>query len=1108
MVPILVDQSPIGHNPRSNPATYTKLADPIRDLFAQATGLSPSHFTFNRPEGACPTCEGMGAVEVRMQFLESVWIRCVDCEGQRFNEEVLAARIPLGGRMVSIADLFQLSIQEVAALFARETRLPTGQQAAARRILAALTDVGLGYLPLGQPSPTLSGGEAQRVKLSKVLGQGRLADRLIVLDEPSTGLHPQDLDGLLVVLDRLVRSGATIVVVEHNTDLMRAADWIIDLGPGAGPEGGQVVYAGPPDGLVEASDSTTGRALREERALEPRGAPAIARREPGGHGQGESITIRNARANNLKGVDVDIPKGKLTVVTGVSGSGKSSLVGDVLEAEARRRYLESLSMYERQGMREGPEAPVDSVSGLGVTLTVRGLQPHLWSTLTHFTRRASVGRATELSHHLAVLLAAAGERSCTRCGAAMRRDDEWLCPACGATALIAQPRHFSTTNYASACDRCSGVGVLLVPRPEKLIVRPEKPLCGGAMHSPGYWPQTYLCQDTGICQALGERYGYDPFQTPWLEMSEEARQAFLYGDREPLERTYRSKSHGRMVTHSQRWEGFFGGWVTDWDVHGTYTRAEPCPQCGGAGLKPEYLAVTLASHNLHELSEMPLEELEHVLQRLPALPEGAVALRSSLDTARRRLRFLRQVGLGYLNLNRPSGTLSAGEAQRIQLAGLLGSGLTALTILLDEPSRGMHPAELEALRKALQELRDEGNTVVVVERDLLLIRAADHVIDMGPGAGTAGGRVVASGPPQEVAEADSPTGRWLRGTRLSTGAACAPSPRRQPKGWLTIRGARANNLRGATVRFPLGVLGGVCGVSGSGKSTLLIDTLGRALVRVEHTTSFVQEPVEPGEHDSIEGAPERTLLVDQARQGIHNPASFLGLTDPLLALYAASADAQALGLDEGQLARPCSACKGAGVHRIEMGFLPDLLVECETCRGTGYLPEAWEVRIRGRALPEINALTLDQVAELFADEPRLARPLGAARQVGLGYLVWHQPAYTLSGGEAQRLKIARELCRKAPAETLYILDEPTVGQHMEDVVRLLQVLHHLVDAGHTVLVVEHHPLLLAACDWLVELGPGGGPRGGRVIAAGTPERVAAADTPTAPYLREVLEAAL
>lgn len=1107
MTPVMVDQSPIGHNPRSNPATYTKLADCIRDLFSQATGLSPSHFSFNRPEGACPTCEGMGSVEVRMQLMEPIWIPCGDCGGQRFGDQVLSARVPFGDQVLSIADFYQLSIKDVARLLSDDAilaglpSLPPAQLAAARRLLRALLDVGLGYLPLGQPSPTLSGGEAQRVKLTKYLGQARLAGRLLVLDEPSTGLHPQDLDGLLLVLDRLVRSGATVIVVEHNTDVMRAADWIIDLGPGAGPQGGRVLYAGPPRGLIDVGESLTAKALREEQSLVPR---SRANQDRGA--RPSSILVRNARANNLKGLDVEIPKGKLTLLTGVSGSGKSSLLGDVLEAEARRRYLESLSMYERQGMREGPEAPVDSITGLGVTLTVRGLQPHLWSTLTHFTRRASVGRATELSHHLAVLLASVGMRRCLQCGAGMVRADVWLCPACGAAAPIAQPRHFSTTNYASACDRCTGLGVLLSPRPEKLIVRPEKPLCGGAMHSPGYWPQTYLCQDTGICQALGARYGYDPLGTPWNEMSEEARTAFLFGTTEPLECTYRSKSSGRLVTHTQPWQGFFGGWVTDWDVHGTYTHAEPCPRCSGSGLKPEFLAVTLAGHSLGELSQMPLEELDQVLAALPALPEGDILLHRSLDTARRRLRFLQQVGLGYLDLDRPSGTLSAGEAQRLQLAGLLGSGLTSLTILLDEPSRGMHPVELEALRGALEELRDEGNTIVVVEHDLLLIRAADHVIDLGPGAGAAGGRLVAQGTPTQVAQADSPTGRWLRGSSQAALAAKPPA-RRQPKGWLTIRGARANNLKGEVARFPLGTLTGVCGVSGSGKSTLLIDTLGRALVRVEHTTSFIQQPSEPGEHDAIEGAPPRVVLIDQSRQGIHSPASFLGLVEPLLALYADGEDAQALGLGAADLGRPCSACKGAGVHRMQMGFLPDLFVECETCRGTGCRPEAWEVSVRGHALPEINDLTFDQVAELFPGEERIARPLEMARRVGLGYLVWRQPSFTLSGGEAQRLKIARELCRRAPNETLFLLDEPTVGQHMEDVTRLVGVLASLADAGHTLLAVEHHPHFLAACDWLLELGPGGGPHGGSIVAQGTPEHVASGSTATAPYLREVLEAA-
>jgi excinuclease ABC subunit A len=1141
--PVLVDQSPIGRNPRSNPATYTKLSDIIRELYAGVSGLSASHFSFNRPEGACPTCKGMGAVEVKMQYLYSTWIRCADCGGQRFNDEVLAAAVAFGTVALSIADFYQLSVGDAASLFADKARLPTGRLRpgrirSARRILRALTDVGLGYLPLGQPSPTLSGGEAQRVKLTKYLGRSRLVDRLLVLDEPSTGLHPQDLAGLLVVLDRLVRAGATIVVVEHNTDVIRAADWVLDLGPGAGPAGGQLLYAGPPGGLQAVPASATGRALREEVAITSvvrPPAPAKARHAV------SAIAVRNARANNLKGVNVSFPKGKLTVVTGLSGSGKSSLVSDVLEVEARRRYLESLSMYERQGTREGPEAPVDSVSGLGVTLTVGGMQAHRWSALTHFTRRASVGRASELSHHLANLLANLGERTCLACGATMvrrgtaRRDDgrgteEWTCTACDATAPAAEPRHFSTTSYASACDECTGVGILLQPQPEKLIVHPDKPLCAGAMHSPGYWPQTYLCKDTGIAQALGARYGFDPSATPWNEMSEDACHAFLYGADEPITYTYRSKSHGRLVTHTSSWEGFYGGWVRDWDVHGTYTKQAACPSCGGAGLRPEYLAVRLAGHNMHELSEMPLDRLARVLEQLP-LPSGVThTVQRSLETAGRRLRFLRKVGLGYLNLNRPTGTLSAGEAQRIQLASILGSGLTSLTLLLDEPSRGMHPSELEALRDVLGELKDEGNTVIVVEHDLLLIRAADHVVDMGPGAGVAGGEVVAEGTPQDIAESGSHTGMWLRAEASAKYAAGSMaqettgtvSPdarpltggngRREPNDWLVIKGARENNLRGETVRIPRGVLVGVCGVSGSGKSTLLIDTLGRALVRRAHSSSFAREPMDPGAHDTIEGAPQRALLVDQARTGIHSPAAFLGLTKPLLKLYAASEDAQALGLDEKKLSRPCSACKGRGLHRIEMGFLPDVRVACETCQGTGFSPEAWHVRLGGVALPEINAMTIDEVCDLFHDEIKITRPLKVAVDVGLGYLVWRQPSFTLSGGEVQRLKIVKELAafagaaagRKVEKETLYILDEPTLGQHMEDVVRLVQVLHRLVAAGHTVIIVEHHPSVLVACDWLIELGPGGGPDGGRVIATGTPEDVAASGSPTAPYLREAL----
>ncbi|MDI7275741.1 MAG: ATP-binding cassette domain-containing protein, partial [Anaerolineae bacterium] len=1088
--PVLVDQSPLGPNSRSNPATYTRLADVLRDHFAAQSGLSPSHFSFNRPEGACPACEGMGALEVRMRYLPSTWIPCEACAGRRFSPQVEAALVPLGSRTLSIADLYELSVAEVLALVREESSMPVAARAAALRILQALCDIGLGYLTLGQPSPTLSGGEAQRVKLSRFLGRASLAKSLLILDEPSTGLHPQDLGGLLAVLQRLVRAGATVVVVEHNLDLLRAADWVIDLGPGAGQAGGHILYAGPARGLA-AEGSATGCALREEESLRP------ARIEPRGAEAPACIAIRDARAHNLRGVCVDLPKGRLTVVTGVSGSGKSSLVADVLEAEARRRFLETLSLYERQSTREGPEAPVGSVSGLGVTVAISPER-------RLFEPRATVGTASELVHHLAVLLARIGERSCQACGAAMRRGMLWTCPNCGATASVAEPRHFTPSNYAAACLTCHGVGTLQAPRPEKLIIHPEKPLCAGAMYSPGFFPKGYICEPGNggydVVQALAAQHGFDPATTPWSEMSAEAQRAFLFGQPEPLEVTFRSRT-GRVYTRRVPFHGFYG-WIRDWDVGGTYTDTVPCPACHGAGLRPEYLAVTLAGANVQRLGEMSLAELARLLEGV-TVPEGEEPFSgASLRTARRRLGFLLQVGLGYLHLRRPSSTLSAGEAQRVRLAGLLGSGLTSLTVLLDEPTRGLHGSEVEALLAALGALRDEGNTVIVVEHDPLVIRAADHVVDLGPGPGAEGGRVVAQGTPAQVAAADTATGQWLRGERRPDVAMST----RIPRGWLTIEGPRAHNLSGEDVRLPLGVLVGVCGVSGSGKSTLIVDTLGRALAPKAYTTSVAREPITPGEHRAIVGAPPRTVVVDQSRAGVHSPAAYLDVGRHLVILFAASEEAQALGLGERELSRHCSACHGYGAIATDLGFLPTVHTPCDACRGTGCAPEAWEVHLRGLALAEVYGLTIDQAHARYGDDERLAHPLDAARRVGLGYLVLRQPGHTLSGGEAQRLKVARELCRRAPAETLYILDEPTVGQHLEDVSRLVAVLHRLVDAGHSVLVVEHHPHLLAACDWLVELGPGGGPEGGRVIATGTPEAVATGSTPTAPYLREVLEA--
>lgn len=1100
--PLLVDQSPIGKNPRSNPATYTNLAAVIRDIFARITKLSPSHFSFNREEGWCEDCKGMGAVEVKMRYLPSTWIQCSICEGERFSREVLSLKVQFEKESLSIADFYKLSVDEAYEWFIKSSNLNLTQKDrnTVKRILEALKDVGLGYLPLGQPSPTLSGGEAQRVKLAKYLGKKSLEDQLILLDEPSTGLHPYDISCLLSVLDKLIRTGATVVVVEHNSDFIRAADWIIDLGPGAGPLGGELIYSGVPQGLLNKIESLTTQGLHYEESINPEAKQTKLSRIS------DTIQIKNASANNLKKISVEFPKGALTVITGVSGSGKSSLINDVLKAEAERRYLETLSLYERQGLSEGPEAPVDSVSGLGVTISIDPKRIGRW-----YNYRSTVGLITEISHHLTVLISNFGDYFCPTCGLSCRKSqNEWICPKCRKISPVPKPKYFSPSNYASACQACQGVGTIQIPNPEKLIIHPEKPLCKGAMFSPGFFPKGYLCKRYNggyyIIQALANRYGFDPMVTPWNEMKSEAQQAFLFGDQQPLEVNFESKSKKiGDYTRIINFKGFYG-WIGDWDVGGTYTSSETCSECNGTRLRPEYLTVTLSTYNIHELNEMPFIQLQQVLNNLILPDIDTHVAKYSLDTMIRRLEFLNQVGLGYMNASRILMTLSAGEAQRIKLAGLLGSSLTSLTVLLDEPTRGLHPNEINGLLSALISLRDEGNTVIVIEHDPQMIKAADYIIDIGPGPGVLGGTITAQGTVSDIINSNTITALWLSGKRRFKRPTKYGSYR-NPQGWLTLNGASQNNLKGEPFKIPLGTLVGICGVSGSGKSTLLIDTLGRILAPKKHTTSVAQEPIEPGRYDSIEGVPSRTIIIDQSKQEVSSPLTYLNLKKPLYSLYAESDDAKAVELDETQLYRQCSHCNGRGMIKMDMGFLPDVYIRCDICEGTGLTAEAWMVRLHGYTLPELYDLTLNQIYDLFNYDERISRPIKMAKKVGLGYLILRQPRIHLSGGECQRLKIAKELCRKkskSEPSTLYILDEPTIGQSLQDISQLMKVLHQLVDEGNTVVVIEHHPHVLAACDWVIELGPVGGPEGGHILANGTPSKVATHKTPTAPYIQKVL----
>ncbi len=919
---------------------------------------------------------------------------------------------------------------------------------------------------------------------------------MLVLDEPSTGLHPQDLSGLLSILDKLIKAGATIVVVEHNTDFIRAADWIVDLGPGSGPQGGNVIYQGLYDGFIKTKDSLTVKALLEESLIKPL---------PSSNGlispRNSEISIRKASMHNLKNVSVKIPKNKFTVVTGVSGSGKSSLIMDTLEAEAKRRYLETLSMYERQGTKETKESQVEEIKGLGITALIT---PEKLARGWIYNIRYTIGRVSDIVLHLATIFSYEGKLKCPQCGDWMNKKSKFSCKKCNFTRSIPKPRHFISSNYSAACLKCHGVGSSQVPNPNKLIVHPEKPLCGGAMHSPGFFPKGYLCKPYNvgyyIVQSLADRYDFNQFKTPWNEMSEQAKNAFLYGDQEPLTIHIENKK-GQKSKKTIKFLGFYEQWLRDWDVGGTYTDTISCDTCLGTKLRPEYLEITFLDHNIHQLSELPLGDLYELLKNHPINDFKYDFVKNSYKIILRKLEFLNNTGLTYINLNRVAESFSAGEAQRVKLAGLIGSELTALTIIVDEPSRGLHPTELQALIKTLLDFRDKGNTVIAIEHDLSFIKCADHIIEMGPAGGTRGGEVVAIGTPIEIVEKKSITSEWLSGKKKFN----INKKRRKSKKWLKVYGATEHNLKGDLVEIPIGLFTGVCGVSGSGKSTLLIDTLARALVPIVHTTSVAREPTKPGFHEKIEGALVRTVIVDQNKAKLGNPLKFLDLERQILSIFANTEDARVLGLGVKEIGQKCTYCRGKGYLKLDLNFLPDILEECETCKGSGYSLETWHIRYQGLALPEVSNLTFEEAFILFDGHENIVSKLQLVLDVQLGYLRLNQPGKTLSGGEAQRLKIVKELIKSSKKKTLYILDEPTIGQHLEEVSSLVRILQNLVDNGNTVVVIEHHPHLLASCDWLIELGPGAGPKGGHIIAKGTPESIARGNTPTARFIQEVLE---
>ncbi len=1171
---VMVDQTPIGRTTRSNPASYVGAWDAIRNIYAKEAlakerKYTAGTFSFNSGNGRCPTCGGNGFEHVEMQFLSDVYLRCPDCNGRRFRDEVL--EIVVGRK--SIADVLELTVSEALAFFRDHPEVPAALKQAVETALAPLADVGLEYLRVGQPVPTLSGGEAQRLKLAGHLVEASSKPKgargsLFLFDEPTTGLHFDDVAKLLSAFRQLIAAGHSLVVIEHNLDVIRASDWLVDLGPEGGDAGGAIVCTGTPAEVAEHSGSHTGRALREyEAALSQ---PAVLRTaEPSVPLQvrvHDSIRIHNAREHNLQSIDVEIPRNEFTVITGVSGSGKSTLAFDILFAEGQRRYLESLNAYARQFVQGAARPDVDAIFGIPPTVAIE-------QRTSRGGSKSTVATLTEIYHFLRLLYVKLGLQHCPDCRVPIEPQSEAAIAARllreykGQRIGLLAPLVVNRKGYYTDLAKwAAGRGYAFLRVDGEFLPTDKWPRLSRFQEHTLELPVADLRiaadNEAEIRRALGRALEFGKGVVHVIAGLDRLAEAAAKSRSARVEmnlpqRAFSTKracpSCGRSFAElDPRLFSFNSkhGWCPEcygtglkldrvgWDEERAKTGTEDhvldswiewlevdetCPACDGKRLNREALAVRYQERSISELAALPVGGLEALFRGLELSGREAEIARDIVAELRSRLSFLAQVGLSYLSLDRSAPTLSGGEAQRIRLASQLGSNLRGVCYILDEPTIGLHPRDNRILLDTLEKLQAKGNTLVVVEHDEDTIRRASHVIDLGPGAGRQGGRVIAEGSAGDLMRnADSVTGRFLKNPLIHPLHPQRPVTRGTPS--IEIAGASLHNLKNIDLRVPLARLSVITGVSGSGKSTLARDVLYANLERMV------------GEHRRKNASPlfgcrairgtenlGRVLEVDQTPIGKTPrscPATYVGFWDAIRRLFAEANESRMRGWSASRFSfntqgGRCEACEGQGIKKIEMSFLPDVKVTCEVCGGFRFGPETLTVLWKGKSIGEVLAMSVDEAAEFFAAHRSTHHALRLLQDVGLGYLTLGQQSPTLSGGEAQRIKLVTELAktgdrprfsrglprpgtdpeREKPGsvpKTLYVLDEPTVGLHMADVEKLLRVLHRLVDAGNTVVVIEHNLDVIAEADWIIDLGPEGGEGGGRVVVQGPLEELLAA----------------
>ena len=1186
---VMVDQSSLARTPRSTPILYLGLYDRVRELFAaqpeaMSQGLTASAFSFNSGSGRCERCSGTGFEKIEMQFLSDLYVRCAECEGKRFQTHVL--KIKLHGK--SIHDVLELTVSQAIQFFAQ-----IGEEKTLSDPLDVLDEVGLGYLRLGQPLNTLSGGESQRLKLVRHLAESKTAadvegngdgarGNLFIFDEPTTGLHFDDVAMLLRVFQRLVERGNSIIVIEHNLEVIKSADWIVDLGPEAGDDGGEVIGVGTPEQIAKIDNSHTGRFLRN---VIPSGKASPARTEGPRksalkfetsfayaqddseefaraaetaprfriNGSNGAIGIHGAREHNLKNIDVTIPRDQMVVITGLSGSGKSTLAFDILFAEGQRRFLDSMSPYARQFVEQLEKPDVDLVTGLPPSVAIE-------QRVTRGGGKSTVATVTEVYHFLRLLFAKTGTQFCPDCDLPVEKQSlaaivkqietaakkgalKVLAPVVkarkgfhtdvarwaerqafdtlyvdGALIPIAQFRRLERFKEHSIAVVVGVIDAKRIAKARNLAQRALE-IGRGTAHLLDSKNRLTVMSTEMSCPNCGRAFEeLDPRLFSFNSPHGACEECGGFGEIWDQEFQTGADDNSDSVLENELAAERESEWIDA-------TEAQECPSCHGSRLNAVARHVRVQGQTIDQFTNLSASEAARKIDKLKFHGTQQTIATDLIPEIRQRLRFMENVGLGYLALGRSAKTLSGGESQRIRLAAQLGSNLRGVLYVLDEPTIGLHSRDNLRLLDTLAALREKGNSLVIVEHDEETMRRADHIVDLGPRAGSHGGEVVATGTLRDLERSkNSETGRCLK-TPLSHPTRKSRRSLGAVDNWIQVHGARANNLKDVDVRFPVGRLSVITGISGSGKSTLMHDVLLPAVIEQ------LEKRKRSGNGDLfklVSGTEEIEAIyeVDQSPIGKTSrstPGTYIKVFDEIRNLYAQLPVSRVRGYSASRFSfnaegGRCESCKGQGVIKLEMNFLPEALVPCEDCGGRRYNPQTLEVLYNEKSIGDVMEMTIEEAAEFFRAHPKIARPLSLLVETGLGYLKLGQPSPTLSGGEAQRLKLVTQLKRgvgraenerirkmRKPGSTLYLLEEPTIGLHMADIDLLLKVLHRLVDEGNTVIVIEHNLSVIAEADYIVDLGPEAGADGGKIVAFGTPEQVAKNRTSrTAPFLRKTL----